>query len=295
MGIEEVAWDATTFTRNRQRLIDADAGRALMSAVLSQARQQKLLSDEHFRVDGTLIEAWASQNSFQSKDGDPPADGGGDFRGQRRTNHIHASITDPQARSYRNAPGQEARLAYLGHALMDNRYGLVVDACATQATGEIKGVFGWLKRIGGLRKVKLRGVAKVDSLFTLALAAYSLVRMRTLLMPQPQSVEARQSAPDRRHTAAIAQEHRPLSSINPKIARLSQQTHNGCNGKMNELSATQQRQRASKRLARRRGGISIRLDWGCYASIVLASVDPDERQHSTCSLELTRSHGQVVA
>ncbi|WP_370307272.1 IS5 family transposase [Sinimarinibacterium flocculans] len=263
MGIEEQVWDATTFTRNRQRLIDADAGRALMGAILSQARRQKLLSDEHFSVDGTLIEAWASHKSFQSKDDDPPAGGAGDFRGQRRTNDTHASITDPQARSYRKAPGQEARLAYLGHALMDSRHGLVVDGCATQATGtaerdaagqmidrikraaeltlaadkgydaqafvehltrarvrphiaqntanrrsavpdaiacspgyaksisarrKIEDIFGWLKRVGGLRKVKLRGVAKVDSLFTFALAAYNLVRMRTLLMPQPQSV-----------------------------------------------------------------------------------------------------------
>lgn len=261
MGIEETIWDATSFTRNRQRLIDADAGRALMTAILLQARQQKLLSEEHFSVDGTLIEAWASQKSFQRKDGDPPADGGGDFRGERRTNQTHASVTDPDARLARKA-GQESRLAYLGHALMDNRHGLVVDGCATRVSGhaerqaagdlmdrikleteltlaadkgydtrafvkrlkqakvkphiaqnttnrisavpaaiartpgyaksiharrKIEGIFGWLKRIGGLRKVKLRGIAKVDSLFTFALAAYNLVRLRTLLLPQPQS------------------------------------------------------------------------------------------------------------
>lgn len=259
LGMDEAVWDATSFTRNRQRLIDADAGRALMSAILGQAREKKLLSDEHFSVDGTLIEAWASQKSFQRKDGEPPEDGGSNFRGQRRTNDTHASVTDPEAQSYRKANGQEARLAYLGHALMDNRHGLAVDGCATQATGtaerdaagamidriktdgqislgadkgydtqtfverltrgqvlphiaqnttnrrsavpdavtksegyakslnarpRIEGIFGWLKRIGGIRKVKLRGTARVHSLFTFALAAYNLVRMRTLLQPQ---------------------------------------------------------------------------------------------------------------
>lgn len=263
IGMDEKVWDATSFTHNRQRLIAADAGRTLMAAILGQARERQLLSDEHFSVDGTLIEAWASQKSFQRKGGEPPKDGGGGFRGQTRTNDTHASVTDPQARSYRKSQGQEARLAYLGHALMDNRHGLAVDGCATQATGtaerdaagemidriqavgeislgadkgydtqafverltrgrvkphiaqnttnrhsavadavaqtegyakslnarpRIEGIFGWLKRIGGLKKVKLRGTAKVHSLFTFALAAYNLVRMRTLLMPQPRCV-----------------------------------------------------------------------------------------------------------
>ena len=262
LGLQETVWDATSFTRNRDRLINADAGRQLMTAILLKARNAQLLSEEHFSVDGTLIEAWASQKSFQPKDGDPPADGGGDFHGQRRTNDTHASKTDPEARSYRKSQGQEARLAYLGHALMDNRHGLVVDAVVTQATGtaerdaagemidrirtdgeitlgadkgydtqafverlergrvqphiarnttnrrsavsdviassegyakslnarpRIEGIFGWLKRIGGMKKVKLRGTGKVHSLFTFALAAYNLVRMRTLLMPQAQS------------------------------------------------------------------------------------------------------------
>ena len=113
-----------------------------MKAVLDQHRVKRLLSTDHFSVDGTLIEAWASMKSFRPKDGsdEPPASGGGrnaegDFHGQKRSNETHASTTDPEARLYRKGSGKEAKLCFMGHALMENRNGLVVDACLTDANG----------------------------------------------------------------------------------------------------------------------------------------------------------------
>ena len=114
---------------------------SLLSAVLAQPRVERLLSTDHFSVDGTLIEAWASMKSFKPKDDDEPsADAGGrnreaDFRGQKRSNETHTSTTDPEARLYRKGPGKEAKLCFMGHALMENRNGLVVDACLTEANG----------------------------------------------------------------------------------------------------------------------------------------------------------------
>jgi hypothetical protein len=220
------------------------------------------LSDEHFTVDGTLIEAWAGQKSFKKKAEEsptPPDDPGNpsvDFRGEPRTNATHASTTDPEARLYKKAAGQEAKLCFLGHVLMENRHGLVVNATVTPATGtaereaalalvdaqvsprritlggdknydtaafvdalrarqvtphvaqhmtrrtsaidgrttrhpgyatsqqrrkRVEEIFGWLKTIGLLRTVKLRGVPRVGWLFTFAVAAYNLVRMRNLV------------------------------------------------------------------------------------------------------------------
>jgi hypothetical protein len=243
-------------------LLAGEVATAFFEQVLAQARAQRLLSDEHFTVDGTLIEAWAGQKSFKKKaeaPPTPPTDDPGnpsvDFRGERRTNATHASTTDPEARLYKKAAGQEAKLCFLGHVLMENRHGLVVHATVTPATGtaereaalalvdtrpptrritlggdknydtaafvdalrerqvtphvaqhttrrtsaidgrttrhsgyavsqqkrkRVEEVFGWLKTIGLLRKVKLRGVRRVGWLFTFAAAAYNLVRMRTL-------------------------------------------------------------------------------------------------------------------
>ena len=220
------------------------------------------MSDEHFTVDGTLIEAWASQKSFQSKDDDTDGDGR-DFRGQQRTNDTHASTTDPDARLSRRSKQAESRLAYLGHLLIENRHGLIVDAMASRADGfaereaatlmmlkqwdgapgrrrtlgadkgydtgdfvalmralhgtphvtqnvtrrggsaidarttrhegyrmsqharpRIEPAFGWLKTIAWIRKVKLRGLAKVDWLFVFASAAFNLIRLPKLL-PTP--------------------------------------------------------------------------------------------------------------
>ena len=140
LSLDAVVWDVTVFTKNRERLIAGDIAAQFMAAVLNQERVKALLSDEHFSVDGTLIEAWASMKSFRPKDGsgEPPAPGRNgerNFHGEKRSNETHASTTDPDARLYRKGPGQPAKLAYLGHVLMENRHALVVDTRLTLATG----------------------------------------------------------------------------------------------------------------------------------------------------------------
>ena len=140
LSLDAVVWDVTVFTKNRERLIAGDIAAQFMAAVLNQERVKTLLSDEHFSVDGTLIEAWASMKSFRPKDGsgEPPAPGRNgerDFHGEKRSNETHASTTDPDARLYRKGPGQPAKLAYLGHVVMENRHALVVDTRLTLATG----------------------------------------------------------------------------------------------------------------------------------------------------------------
>ena len=141
LNMDDAVWDATVFTKNRERLLAGDIAQAFFARVLAQARQRSLLSDEHFTVDGTLIEAWASLKSFKQKDapsGPPPDDPGNptvDFHGERRSNVTHGSTTDPDARLWRKAKGHEARLAYQGHVLMDNRHGLAVEGCVTRANG----------------------------------------------------------------------------------------------------------------------------------------------------------------
>ncbi len=150
LGIDDVAWDHSTFSKNRDRLLDGDIAAQFLAAVLAQPKVKKLLSTEHFSVDGTLIEAWASMKSFKPKDGtgEPPTDGGrnteANFRGEKRSNETHASTTDPDARLYRKGAGKEAKLCFLGHALMENRSGLVVSACLTRAEGTPKGSRLWL-------------------------------------------------------------------------------------------------------------------------------------------------------
>jgi transposase len=142
IGIDEAAWDHSVFSKNRDRLLEGDIAAKFLGAVLSQPRVKRLLSTDHFSVDGTLIQAWASMKSFKPKDGanEPPTEGSGrnretDFHGAKRTNATHASTTDPEARLYRKGQGKEAKLCFMGHALMENRHGLVVDACLTQADG----------------------------------------------------------------------------------------------------------------------------------------------------------------
>jgi transposase len=263
LDLDAPVWDVTVFTKNRDRLLAGEVASAFFEQVLAQAKAHRLLSDEHFTVDGTLIEAWAGQKSFKLKSEAapvPPTDDPGnpsvDFRGERRTNATHASTTDPEARLYKKAAGQEAKLCFLGHVLMENRHGLVVNAMVTPATGtaereaalalvdtrfptqritlggdknydtaafvdalrtrqvtphvaqhttnrasaidgrttrhpgyavsqqkrkRVEEVFGWLKTVGLLRKVKLRGVQRVGWLFTFAAAVYNLVRMRNLV------------------------------------------------------------------------------------------------------------------
>jgi transposase len=146
LSMDAPVWDASTFSKNRDRLLDGDVARKLLAAVVAQPRVHALMSNEHFSVDGTLIQAWASHNSFQPKPGPddgPPGDGGSpagrnaerDWRGQKRSNETHASTTDPDARLARKSDGQSSIMAYAGHVLMENRNGLVAHSCLTHATG----------------------------------------------------------------------------------------------------------------------------------------------------------------
>jgi transposase len=144
LGIDDPAWDHSTFSKNRDRLLDGEIAAKFLAAVLAQPRVKRLLSSDHFSVDGTLIEAWASMKSFKPKaaggdDPPPPASGGRnaevDFKGQKRSNETHQSTTDPEARLYRKGPGMEARLCFIGHTLMENRSGLIVDTRVTRADG----------------------------------------------------------------------------------------------------------------------------------------------------------------
>ena len=261
MDMDEPVWTPTVFTKNRDRLLNQEIARMFFRHVVERA--QGLMSDEHFTVDGTLIEAWASQKSFQRKDGDTDGDGR-NFHGQSRKNDTHASTTDPDARLYRKSNSAEARLSYLGHLLIENRHGLIVDAMATHSDGfaerdaamlmlqeqgqappwrrrtvggdknydthdfvevtrmlhvtphvtqnvdrrggsaidarttrhegygmsqacrpRIEPAFGWLKTIAWIRKVKLRGLPKVDWLFVFASAAFNLLRLPKLMARAP--------------------------------------------------------------------------------------------------------------
>ena len=144
LGLDDPAWDHSTFSKNRDRLLEGEIAAKFLAAVLAQPKVKRLLSADHFSVDGTLIEAWASMKSFKPKvaegdDPSPPTSGGRnaevDFKGQRRSNETHQSTTDPEARLYRKGSGMEARLSFIGHTLMENRSGLIVDACLTAADG----------------------------------------------------------------------------------------------------------------------------------------------------------------
>ena len=140
LSLDDPIWDATTFTKNRDRLLDGDIAEAFFTEVLAAIKGDGLLSDEHFTVDGTLLEAWASHKSFKPKGGDrtPPDDPKNptvNFHGQTRRNDTHASTTDPDARLYKKGTGHEAKLAYLGHLLTENRHGFIVDTAVTDASG----------------------------------------------------------------------------------------------------------------------------------------------------------------
>jgi transposase len=261
LNADDEVWDATTFTKNRDRLLEADVAKEFLAQVVAQAQAKGLTSDEHFTVDGTLLEAWASAKSFQPKEGkqSPPDDPGNptmNFRGEKRSNETHASKTDPHALLARKGGGKESKLSYSGNLLVENRNGLIVDAEVFQANGtaerdaalvmleqvpggrpvtvggdkgydtrdfvtecrnlrvtphvaqnlgrrggsaidgrttrhsgyalsqrkrkRIEECFGWLKTIALVRKVRHRGVCKVDWIFTFACAAYNLVRIRNL-------------------------------------------------------------------------------------------------------------------
>lgn len=256
LEIDDEVWNHAVFSKNRDRLLNQELAQSFFGAVKGKAAG--LMSDEHFTVDGTLIEAWASHKSFRKKDDkDSGPDAGRNFHGEERKNDTHESKTDPEARLYKKSYGQESKLSYLGHTVVENRNGLIAAAMTTQADGTaerdaallmvaglterkrrritlgadkaydtqdfvntvrelgatphvtqnnsnrrsridqrttrhqgyqislskrwlVEKPFGWLKQIGGLRKVKLRGLAKVDWLFVFGCAAYNLLRIPKL-------------------------------------------------------------------------------------------------------------------
>lgn len=186
LAMDAPIWDVTVFTKNRERLLSGDVAAKLLSAIISQARVQALLSDDHFSVDGTLIEAWASVKSFRPRDEGGPGDGddGGsvsghgekgtvpagrnaerDFRGEKRSNATHASTTDPDARLFKKARGQAAKLCHMAHVLMENRNGLVVDAILTHATGtaEREAALTMLGRMDGRHRITLGADKNYDT------------------------------------------------------------------------------------------------------------------------------------
>jgi transposase len=260
LDLEAASWHATTFTKKRQRLLDGDIAAQCLARTVPSAEQTRLLSREHFSVDGTLLEAWASQKRVRPKDedSDRPVDPGNDgmsFHGEQRSNATHQSVTDPDARMARKSSNTASILAYQASALIDNRHGLVLNtvvssphgraeiedavcllqsvagiapratvgadkgydtrdfvegaraagftphvaekakrsaldgrttrhlgyAISQRARKKIEEVFGWLKTVAGLQKVKHRGTAQVDWIVTFACAAYNLVRLRRLI------------------------------------------------------------------------------------------------------------------
>jgi transposase len=203
LSMDAPVWDATVFSKNRDRLIAGEIAAKFLAAVLSQARVKALLSDEHFSVDGTLIDAWASMKSFRPRDGsdDDGTPPGGrnaerDFHGERRRNESHASTTDPDARLYRKGRGKEAKLCHMGHLLMENRHGLIVDALLTPASGtaERDAALAMLGRQAGRHRVTLGADKGYD-------AADFVVDLRALkVTPHIAQNTARRSAIDRRTT-----------------------------------------------------------------------------------------------
>src|SRR5579859_5182053 len=141
LGVDDAAWDHSSFTKNRDRLLEGEIAAKFLAAVLAQPKVKRLLSNDHFSVDGTLIEAWASIKSFRRKDGsdddgqNPGRNAERNFHKEKRSNETHESTTDPEARLYRKGDGQPAKLCYMGHVLMENRHGLAVAGGVTQATG----------------------------------------------------------------------------------------------------------------------------------------------------------------
>lgn len=213
LGMDDPVWDATTFTKNRDRLLRGDVAAAFFQAVLRQAEAAGLLSDEHFTVDGTVLEAWASQKSFRPKndpgpdDPDDPGNPSIDFRGERRSNATHQSTTDPEARLYKKGVGRAAHLAYMGHVVIENRNGLVVGATVTPATGtaECDAALTLTRR--------LTGTLGADKAYDTA-AFVGAVRARGLVPHVAQNTAHRRSRIDARTTRhagyAISQRKRKL-------------------------------------------------------------------------------------
>ena len=202
LNLDDRVWDATVFSKNRDRLLEGDIAEAFFAQVLEQAQRHELLSDEHFTVDGTLVEAWAGQKSFKRKgSSSPPPDDPGnptvDFRGDKRSNSTHRSTTDPDARLYRKGDGLESKLCYMGHVLMENRNGLAVDAMVTQATGtaERDAADMMVTTVSGDRRVTLGADKNYDTRQFVA-----TLRRRAVTPHVAQNTSNRRSAIDARTT-----------------------------------------------------------------------------------------------
>jgi len=171
MNLDDEVWDPTTFTKNRERLLDADVARQFLTLVVEQARAMGWTSDEHFTVDGTLLEAWASLKSFRPKQGDrstPPDDPGNptvNFHGEKRSNQTHESTTDADARLARKGYGKEAKLSYNGNLLIENRHGLIVNTELFEANGtaERDAALVMLEQLPGSRRVTVAGDKGYDT------------------------------------------------------------------------------------------------------------------------------------
>jgi len=171
MNIVDPAFDPSVFSKNKERLLEHEVAREFLGAVLDEARRRKLLSEDHFTVDGTLLEAWASLKSFRPKDGTGSPLAGGDknpevdFHGEKRTNDTHQSTTDPAALLAKKGKGKEAKLCFMGHILMENRNGLVVDVAMTRATGtaEREAALQMLGKIPGKRRITVGGDKNYDT------------------------------------------------------------------------------------------------------------------------------------
>ena len=171
LNMDDSVWDVSVFTKNRERLLEGDIAEAFFQAVLQQARDRNLLSDEHFTVDGTLLEAWASVKSYQRKDaknGVPPDDPGNatvDFHGEKRSNETHQSKTDPDAKMARKGKGKEAKLSYNGNLLVENRHGLIVNSEVFEANGtaEREAALVMLEQIPGTKQVTVGGDKAYDT------------------------------------------------------------------------------------------------------------------------------------
>ena len=171
LNMDDAVWDVTVFSKNRDRLLEGDVAEAFFDQVLAEAQGRDLLSDEHFTVDGTLVEAWASQKSFQKKDaepGPPPEDRGNptvNFHGEKGSNETQQSTTDPEARLARKGNGKEAKLSYAGHVLMENRHGLVVNVRLTSATGiaERDAAVKMIEQIPGQKQVTVGADKNYDT------------------------------------------------------------------------------------------------------------------------------------
>lgn len=169
LGIDDPVWDHSVFSKNRDRLLTSEIAQEFLAALLADPKVKRLLSYEHFSVDGTLLKAWASLKSFRPKDGSgKPPEGGRngeqDFRGEKRSNETHESTTDPDARLYRKGNGQESRLCYMGHAIMENRNGLAVCGEVTHATGtaEREAALSWIDSRSQRRRITLGGDKAYD-------------------------------------------------------------------------------------------------------------------------------------